>query len=51
MIGAGSNSTVDALPQDDAATLNAQGVESWNSSLEWGDVDSITAPFARIGAW
>jgi len=51
MIGAGSNSTVDVLPQDDGATLDTQGVEVWNSPLEWGDVDSITAPFARIGAW
>ncbi len=51
MIGAGSNSTMDVLPQDDGATLDAQGVETWNSSLEWGDIDSITAPFARIGAW
>ena len=51
MIGAGSNSCVDVLPQDDGATLDAQGVETWNSSLEWGDIDSITAPFARIGAW
>ncbi len=51
MVGAGSNSTLDALPQDDGATLDSEGVEVWNSSLEWGDVDSITAPFARIGAW
>ena len=51
MIGAGSNSCMDVLPQDDGATLNTQGVETWNSSLEWGDVDSITSPFARIGAW
>ena len=51
MIGAGSNSLMDVLPQDDGATLDTPGVESWNSSLEWGDIDSITAPFARIGAW
>jgi glycosidase len=51
MIGAGSNSTLDALPQDDGATLDSEGVEAWNSSLEWGDVDSITVPFARVGAW
>lgn len=51
MIGAGSNSLVDLLPQDDAATLDTPGVETWNSSLEWGDIDSITTPFARIGAW
>jgi glycosidase len=51
MFGAGSNSLMDVLPQDDGATLDSQGVESWNSSLEWGDIDSITVPFARIGAW
>ncbi|MEX1045411.1 MAG: alpha-amylase family glycosyl hydrolase [Chthoniobacterales bacterium] len=51
MIGAGSNSLVDVLPQDDGATLDTQGVEAWNSPLEWGDIDSITVPFARIGAW
>ncbi|MFM8364621.1 MAG: chitobiase/beta-hexosaminidase C-terminal domain-containing protein, partial [Verrucomicrobiota bacterium] len=51
MIGAGSNSCVDVLPQDDGATLNTQGVETWNSSLEWGDIDSITTPFARVGAF
>ncbi len=51
MIGAGSNSTLDVLPQDDGATLDTPGVEAWNSPLEWGDIDSITAPFARIGAW
>lgn len=51
MIGAGSMSTMDTLPQDDGATLDTPGVESYNSSFEWGDTDSITAPFARIGAW
>jgi glycosidase len=51
MIGAGSNSCVDVLPQDDGATLNTAGVETWNSSLEWGDIDSITTPFARIGSF
>ena len=51
MIGAGSNSCVDVLPQDDGATLNTEGVETWNSSLEWGDIDSITTPFARIGSF
>lgn len=51
MIGAGSNSCVDVLSQDDDATLGTPGVETWNSSLEWGDIDSITAPIARIGAW
>jgi hypothetical protein len=48
MIGAGSASAMDSIPHDET-TLNTQGVEAWNSSLEWGDVDLFTAPFARIG--
>lgn len=51
MIGAGSASPMDVLPQDDGATLDTPGVETYNSSFEWADVDSITSPFARIGAW
>ncbi len=51
MIGAGSASPMDVLPQDDGATLNTPGVETYNSSFEWADTDSITVPFARIGAW
>jgi len=51
MIGAGSKFCADVLPRADGATLDAQGVETWNSSLEWGDVHSITAPCARIAAW
>ncbi len=51
MIGAGSASPMDVLPQDDGATLDTQGVETYNSPFEWADVDSITVPFARIGAW
>lgn len=48
MIGAGSASSMDSIPHDET-TLNTPGVETWNSSLEWGDVDVFTAPFARIG--
>lgn len=48
MIGAGSASAMDSIPHDET-TLNTQGVEAWNSSLEWGDVDTFTSPFARIG--
>ncbi len=51
MIGAGSASPMDVLPQDDGATLDTPGVETYNSSFEWADVDKITSPFARIGAW
>lgn len=51
MIGAGSASPMDVLPQDDAATLDTPGVESYNSPFEWADTDSITSPFARVGAW
>ncbi len=51
MVGAGSMSAMDVLPQDDGATLDTPGVESYNSSFEWGDTDRITVPFARIGAW
>ena len=48
MVGAGSASSMDSIPHDET-TLDTQGVESWNSSLDWGDVDVFTAPFARIG--
>lgn len=48
MIGAGSASSMDSIPHDEA-TLNTQGTETWNSSLEWGDIDIFTSPFARIG--
>jgi glycosidase len=51
MVGAGSASAMDVLPQDDGATLDTEGVEVYNSPLEWADVDSITVPFARVGAW
>lgn len=48
MIGAGSASAMDSIPND-PTTLDTLGVESWNSSLEWGDTDRFTVPFARIG--
>lgn len=48
MIGAGSASSMDSIPHDET-TLDTEGVEAWNSSFEWGDVDIFTSPFARIG--
>jgi hypothetical protein len=29
--------------------LDTDGVEAWNSSLEWSDTDLFSVPFARIG--
>lgn len=49
MIGVGSESAMDSIPHDET-TLDADGVEVWNSSFEWGDTDSFTTNFARIGA-
>jgi len=40
-------SGVDSIP-DDTATLDLEGVETWNSPLEWADVDIFTAPFASL---
>jgi len=34
-----------------AVALSAAVLIGTASSLEWGDIDSITVPFARIGAW
>ena len=48
-VGAGSASAMDCAPND-PTTLDTPGVEVWNSSLEWGDTDRFTVPFARIGA-
>ena len=48
MVGAGSTSSMDSLPHDET-TVDLPGVESYNSSFEWGDADNFTAPFARIG--
>lgn len=49
MMGAGSMSCMDSLPND-TTTTDTQGVEVWNSSKEWSDTDNFTTPFARIGA-
>jgi hypothetical protein len=49
MIGAGSESCMDSIPHDEA-TVDTTGVETWNSSFEWGDTDSFTTSFARVGA-
>ena len=48
MVGAGSESSMDSIPHDET-TLDTPGVESYNSSFEWGDNDTFTAPFARVG--
>ena len=48
MIGGGSTSSMDSIPHDET-TLDTPGVESYNSSFEWGDSDIFTTPFARIG--
>lgn len=48
MVGAGSTSSMDSLPHDET-TVDLPGVESYNSSFEWGDSDNFTSPFARIG--
>jgi glycosidase len=47
MVGAGSTSAMDTAPND-PATSNSQGVEAWNSSIEWADADIFTVPFSRI---
>ena len=49
MMGAGSMSCMDSLPND-AATTDTAGVEVWNSSKEWSDTDAFTTAFARVGA-
>ncbi|HNS80740.1 MAG TPA: alpha-amylase family glycosyl hydrolase [Kiritimatiellia bacterium] len=48
MIGGGSESSMDSIPHDET-TLDLPGVESYNSSFEWGDSDNFTSPFSRIG--
>ena len=48
MLGAGSQSAMDTIPNS-SATTDTQGVESYNSSFEWGDSDTYTEPFARVG--
>jgi hypothetical protein len=49
MMGGGSMSCMDSLPND-SATTDTGGVEAWNSSKEWSDTDSFTTPFARVAA-
>lgn len=49
MIGVGSESAMDSIPHDET-TLDTNGVETWNSSFEWGDTDSFTSNFARVGS-
>lgn len=48
MIGQGEMSPVDTIPND-PATLDTPGTSQSNSPLEWGDVDSLTVSFARVG--
>jgi glycosidase len=48
MVGAGSESAMDSIPND-PATTDTPGVEAYNSSFEWADADNFTVPFARIG--
>jgi hypothetical protein len=44
----GEGSAMNSLPHDEAV-LDTDGVEAWNSSLEWSDTDLFSVPFARIG--
>ncbi|WP_211296416.1 carbohydrate binding domain-containing protein [Paenibacillus donghaensis] len=48
MLHQGEFSSVDTLPND-PATSNTPGVSDSNSPKEWGDIDLLTVPFARIG--
>ncbi len=48
MLGQGEYSCMDTIP-DDEGTHDTPGVESYNSPLEWGDEDSFTTDFARVG--
>ncbi|MBU0678949.1 MAG: DUF1939 domain-containing protein [Verrucomicrobia bacterium] len=49
-LGVMIGSSLDTIPHDET-TVDLPGVEVWNSSFEWGDTDSLTAPFARVGVW
>ncbi|OHD17825.1 MAG: hypothetical protein A2086_12550 [Spirochaetes bacterium GWD1_27_9] len=49
MLGQGEGSCLDTVPRDDAALTDSTGVTDSNSPKEWGDSDSFTVPFARIG--
>ncbi len=44
----GEFSALDTMPRDPAVS-DSPGVEDWNSSKEWADIDSFTVPFARVG--
>jgi len=46
-VGAGSLSSMDCIPNDDATT-DTPGVEVYNSSFEWTDSDEFTTGFARV---
>ncbi|MGF7045892.1 glycosidase/chitodextrinase [Paenibacillus sp. DS2015] len=48
MLHQGEFSPVDTLPND-PATSDTPGVSDSNSPKEWGDIDLLTVPFARIG--
>ncbi|MFX3636645.1 MAG: carbohydrate binding domain-containing protein [Candidatus Pristimantibacillus sp.] len=48
MLHQGEFSPMDTLPND-PATSDTAGVSESNSPKEWGDVDLLTAAFARIG--
>ncbi|MNY74162.1 hypothetical protein D3C86_2131240 [compost metagenome] len=48
MLHQGEFSPVDSIPND-PATSDTPGVSESNSPKEWGDIDLLTAPFARIG--
>ncbi|MNN48075.1 hypothetical protein D3C81_1625310 [compost metagenome] len=48
MLHQGEFSPVDTLPND-PATSDTPGVSESNSPKEWGDIDLLTVPFARIG--
>lgn len=48
MLHQGEFSPMDTLPND-PATSDTSGVSESNSPNEWGDVDLLTVPFARIG--
>lgn len=48
MLHQGEYSPMDTLPNDPAAS-DTPGVSDSNSPKEWGDIDVLTAPFARIG--
>lgn len=48
MLHQGEFSPMDTLPND-PATSDTAGVSDSNSPKEWGDIDLLTAPFARIG--